>query len=284
MKRASLNLSSNNYENNAGSIPPLKSNYLGMNIVKRFKGYNLLMFILFEVIVFALFIIVNNKFISIASGPGILVTVMFLLVLAFGVAMFVMVQLKDNPVCHDMDKTDSVNSTQQKDNTLTNINKNSVTPEEKEIDLTDILPENIKDLGKYTERLLINISDVFKIVQGVLYLRKKGSNIFQCNALYAYYSDKKPSDFIIGETLPGQAIKNKKTVSLSKIPDNYFTIVSGLGKGSPRELVFLPLIFEDDVIGLIEYATFSKFNSGTEKALNKVGEKVAATLVNIYKV
>jgi hypothetical protein len=60
-------------------------------------------------------------------------------------------------------------------------------------------------------------------------------------------------------------------------------VASGLGIGAPRELVFLPLIFNGDVVGLIEYATFATFNKKTEKDLNLIAEKVAGTLVNLSK-
>ncbi len=254
-----------------------------MNFNNRYKTFNLLIFILFELIVILLFITVNNEFIKIASGPRVLTGFMFLLVISFGLVMFILVDKKQIIPVEGTGKILESSIPESKDTDIKDIKETEGRLEEKEIDLSRILPQDAVTIEKYAEKLLINMADEFNIVQALFYYRKEGTDIFKCRAQYAYYSDTKPSDFKMGETLNGQAIKNRKTVSLAKIPDNYFTIVSGLGKGIPREIVFLPVIFEDNVIGLIEYATFSTFDFKTERDLNLIAAKAAGALVQLNK-
>ena len=70
---------------------------------------------------------------------------------------------------------------------------------------------------------------------------------------------------------------------LNNIPDNYMTIVSGLGKSKPRQLVFVPLKNQDEVVGLIEYATFEPITEKHQKALDEISKKVADTIVKLLK-
>jgi hypothetical protein len=58
------------------------------------------------------------------------------------------------------------------------------------------------------------------------------------------------------------------------------TIASGLGKSNPKHLIFVPLINQEEVIGLIEYAAFESLTEKQLKALEGISKKVADT---IYK-
>jgi len=59
--------------------------------------------------------------------------------------------------------------------------------------------------------------------------------------------------------------------------------VSGLGKSKPRQLVFVPLKNQDEVVGLIEYATFEPITEKHQKALDEISKKVADTIVKLLK-
>jgi methyl-accepting chemotaxis protein len=118
----------------------------------------------------------------------------------------------------------------------------------------------------------------FRIVQGLLYIKNPHEDLFHCYAQYAYFSENKPVEFTTGETLPGQAVKNKAIVSLNNIPDQYMTIASGLGKSNPKHLVFVPLKNQEEVVGLIEYATFEPLTERQFKALEDISKKVADTI------
>jgi len=56
----------------------------------------------------------------------------------------------------------------------------------------------------------------------------------------------------IGEGLVGQAVKNKKIVTLNNLPDNYLSVSSSIGKTKPVNVVIVPLIYSSEVIGAIE--------------------------------
>ena len=149
--------------------------------------------------------------------------------------------------------------------------------------MANLVPAKHTSLEQFTEDVLRNFANELNIIQALFYVKSLNADSFQCSAQYAYFSEDKPAEFKIGETLSGQAVKNKTVVALNSVPDDYMTIVSGLGKGKPKSLVFVPITNADESIGLIEYATFESFTDRHQKALEKVSKKVADTIVKLQK-
>lgn len=127
--------------------------------------------------------------------------------------------------------------------------------------------------GKFLEKLLSNIAGKHDILQAIAFV--KASNSFEMVATYAYFSESEPPTFIEGETLPGQVAKNKVVLNLSEVPDDYITVLSGLGKGTPSNLLIIPVVNRDgESVAVIELASFSTFSE--EKV--KLFESLAITL------
>lgn len=119
-----------------------------------------------------------------------------------------------------------------------------------------VLPDmrGIKNINTFSEKLLSNISSHFEILHGICYVAEKKS--FVVSAKYALNDDIKIPEFKSGETLPGQAAKNKELMIISDIPEDYFNAESGLGKSKPKNLIFLPVLHENETIALLELSTF----------------------------
>jgi len=139
-----------------------------------------------------------------------------------------------------------------------------------------IIPDDDKntELSKYTEKILANIAKEYDIVQGLFYYRKKDTDTFTIASKYAYYGEEEPVDFELGKTLSGQTAKNQKVLNLAQIPENYITILSGLGNSSPECLLFVPVTHEGKTIGLIELASFKVFSKKTEKTFSQLSERI----------
>jgi len=136
-------------------------------------------------------------------------------------------------------------------------------------------------LKDFAEASLSQIAKVFPIIEGIFYLRDKESEEFSPLGDYAYFSEKPPGKFKLGETLPGQVAKNKRPMNLSDIPADYIKAASGLGQGSPKYLYFLPLLNKDEVLAVIELASFTEFDAATEKLFELGANELSAVLVKI---
>ncbi|HLH59625.1 MAG TPA: HAMP domain-containing protein [Streptosporangiaceae bacterium] len=67
------------------------------------------------------------------------------------------------------------------------------------------------------------------------------------------------SRFVLGESLAGQAALERKRILIEKVPPGYLTVGSGLGMGAPVSVVMLPILFEDQVLGVLELASLHEF-------------------------
>jgi hypothetical protein len=120
---------------------------------------------------------------------------------------------------------------------------------------------------RFGGEVLSRIARELPLVQGLYYSRETGSDTFAVTGEYAYYGEKKPAPFQLGVTLPGQVARNKAILNISNMPENYMTIVSGLGEGTPRDLVIVPVVLEDETIAVIELAFFVSLSRQDEELL-----------------
>lgn len=143
-----------------------------------------------------------------------------------------------------------------------------------------ILPPKDKktDTDKFTEAILNNIAGEFDLVQGLFYVRKDNSDTFTISGKFAYFGEEEPRDFELGSSLSGQTAKNQKVLNLKKIPENYITILSGLGSSSPNSLLLVPVIHNGKSIGVIELASFKNFDKKTEDIFTQLSERIGARL------
>jgi len=82
----------------------------------------------------------------------------------------------------------------------------------------------------------------------------------------------------LGEGSVGQAWIEKDVIFLTDIPNNYIQITSGLGESNPRCIMILPLIFNDEVFGVIELASFNIFEKHEVEFLKKLAENIASSI------
>jgi HAMP domain-containing protein/signal transduction histidine kinase/CheY-like chemotaxis protein len=74
-------------------------------------------------------------------------------------------------------------------------------------------------------------------------------------ASYGYTRRNEVSDrFSLGESLVGQAALERKTIEITEPPDDYIRVSSGLGRSIPASILIMPILFEDQVLGVIELA------------------------------
>jgi signal transduction histidine kinase/HAMP domain-containing protein/ActR/RegA family two-component response regulator len=66
--------------------------------------------------------------------------------------------------------------------------------------------------------------------------------------------------FVLGESLAGQSALERKRILIEDVPPGYLTVGSGLGMTSPINVVMLPILFEDQVLGVLELASLHEFS------------------------
>ncbi|NJL15061.1 MAG: PAS domain S-box protein [Microscillaceae bacterium] len=103
------------------------------------------------------------------------------------------------------------------------------------------------------------------------------------NASYAYHKKKYlQASFRFAEGLVGQAAAEQDSILRTEIPDHYLTISSGLlGDKKPKCLLITPLITNETVYGVLEFAGFQRFGSREVEFVKEISELIARTVFNI---
>lgn len=147
--------------------------------------------------------------------------------------------------------------------------------------LTELL-RNTQGTNEYElDEVLSFLIKRVKASLGSIYVleEKIDSKELVLKATYAYDRKKYLEGSIkIGEGLVGQTFLEKEVTHLRKIPANYLKIQSGLGETQPCDLIILPLKYNDDVIGVMELATFNQLESHEISYLERISEILASSL------
>ncbi len=93
-----------------------------------------------------------------------------------------------------------------------------------------------------------------------------------------------PSQFALGQSLIGQAAKSKKPIVVTDLPADYVKVSSGLGEAAPVNLMVLPVVVEDQVLGVIEAGSFTRFTGVQREFMDQlmeiIGVNVKAIIAN----
>jgi len=132
--------------------------------------------------------------------------------------------------------------------------------------------------------VIVRLIQYIKVIQGAFYIFDEESLKLINIATYAYNRKRFINqEFKVGQGLIGQCAYEKDIVYRTEIPDDYATITSGiLGDKKPRSILIVPLITEEKLQGVLEFASIEReFSKLTIEFLKELGEIIARTLYNL---
>jgi methyl-accepting chemotaxis protein len=147
----------------------------------------------------------------------------------------------------------------------------------------EILRQHADNLNNLCDQVTEEIVKYLKANQGFMFVKElndTGSEHLRLMAARAWERKKFLQKTVeIGDGLVGQCAIEKQTIYITKIPNNYVTITSGLGAANPRCILIIPLKAEDEIVGVIELASFREYEPFEITFLEKVGESIASTIL-----
>ena len=145
----------------------------------------------------------------------------------------------------------------------------------------DILRESSSGMKTLTEASLINLVKFFNAAQGGFFILNDDVQppVLELTSAFAYDRIKALTKTInLGDGIIGMCALEKNTVWLNNVPEGYMEIESGLGEAPPSNILIVPVKTEDSLLGIIEIASFNKFNNNEVKFIENIAENIASTL------
>jgi PAS domain S-box-containing protein len=149
----------------------------------------------------------------------------------------------------------------------------------------DMLRANNHSIPALTKVILAELIKYVEVNQGCFFVVNQQSEEPQMELMAAFaWNRQRVRNKIVrwGEGLVGQAWIEKDTLFITEIPHNYIEIGSGLGDANPKNIVVVPLIFNDEVYGVIELASFSILPAYRVEFLKRIAENIASTLAATF--
>ncbi|NHC42483.1 response regulator [Bacillus sp. MM2020_1] len=141
--------------------------------------------------------------------------------------------------------------------------------------------ENVEMLASM---LITKLVPMVGASHGIFYLKeveKSDQYLTRMSSFNSSAFEQERKQFRIGEGLIGQCALSKRPIHLNQVPDDYLKIGSGLGEASPKTIIILPVLFEDQVLAVIEMASFETLTPLQIKLLEEVNNNLGIKINSI---
>jgi len=140
-----------------------------------------------------------------------------------------------------------------------------------------------RDLATVGRMLLSELAPLVNAQQGVIYQMEgeESGNMVLLSAFATGGDGGHPDRLHVGHGLVGQCASEKRRMLITDVPSHATPIRSGLFEAVPRNVIVLPVLFEDRVKAVIELATLSAFTASHLAFLEQLTSSIGIVLNSI---
>ncbi|MBN2272849.1 MAG: PAS domain-containing protein [Bacteroidales bacterium] len=144
---------------------------------------------------------------------------------------------------------------------------------------SDILSGSEEELEKVGQNLICELVKYLDVNMGALYIIKgedSSDKVLELASAYAPGKEQMQAKIHPGEGFVGTCYNEGQLIEITDIPDTYTKISSGLGEALPNYLAFIPLILDEDKLGVIELAAFKNLEKYKLDFVQRLSQNVAS--------
>ena len=141
-----------------------------------------------------------------------------------------------------------------------------------------------RDLRVVGRLILAELAPLIGIQRGVIYLTDQRPDVHRLTLLATYPSRLTPPPplaIAFGDGLLGQCAEDGRRIHLRDVPAGYATIGSALGGATAREIVLLPIQFEEQTRAVIELASIEELSEIHIAFLDQLSDSIGVVLTTI---
>ncbi len=141
-----------------------------------------------------------------------------------------------------------------------------------------------KSLQSVARLIMSEVTPLVQAHHGVFYINEpedavRKEPLLKLLSSYGFQERKNLANrFREGEGLIGQCALEKKSIVLTNVPGDYIQISSGLGQASPLSIIVLPILFEGEIMAVIELASFQLFSEIHRTFLDQLAESIGVVI------
>jgi CheY-like chemotaxis protein/CHASE3 domain sensor protein len=134
----------------------------------------------------------------------------------------------------------------------------------------------VESLGRSVLEFVARYLDV---AVAAVYVREDSGKL-QRVAAYGFTKDNEAAEqsFYSAEGLVGQAALENRVLQLDDMPDNYLKVTSGLGHGSPRHVLVVPVHHDGQVTGVVELGFLRALGPRDLEFVNMIANNVGSSI------
>jgi HAMP domain-containing protein/CheY-like chemotaxis protein/signal transduction histidine kinase len=139
-----------------------------------------------------------------------------------------------------------------------------------------------RELGTVGRMLLSELAPLVNAQHGLIYqMEEENSETMVLLSAYSSTSEGHLERIAVGEGLLGQCAREKRRMLINDLPPGTLPIRSGLFEAIPRNVIVLPVLFEDRVKAVIELATLNSFTASHLAFLEQLTASIGIVLNSI---
>lgn len=143
--------------------------------------------------------------------------------------------------------------------------------------------DNLQELSSLLMKELVDYTDADV---GALFItmNKEHDKAPYLELTGSYAFDRKKQihrSFQFGEGLVGRAALEKELIYVTELPADYIKISSGLGEDKPSSLLLVPVVLDQQVLGVMELASLGQISSHQIDFVRQLADALATTLAKV---